>query len=421
MERNGFLGRKRNLRTKDILEKELFDLNQKNCKSLREYVKKKKVTWILGAGVSAPAGLPDWKRMLAGMWTRVTQLEWRGDDLSGGADKIFVNARKNILQTEDDLDLYYKRANDASSEDSVGIFDDINVLESAEYMWNYVKSFFHADQKGNQEALAEAVLDSLIKKVLCIKQSQEELRETLKKQALGRLAALLGEQKGSVITYNYDNLLEFCLEKIEGVRADDIKIYCDRNNDFCSSPEKINIYHPHGRLNVVETAEGSESEFTVLTESSYYDLEQQIYNWQNSIQAKAPMDTSCVFIGFSGDDYNFRRIIKNTGIQNKYGKKDRESGGNHFIFICLDKAVEKFYKKAAEDYRAEKGTGCPLWDEEMFRFIKTKREYVYDRIQLVERLHAQFAYWEKRGITAVWTTYEELPLCLEGFLDKIMD
>lgn len=214
MERNGFLGRKRNLRTKDILEKELFDLNQKNCKSLREYVKKKKVTWILGAGVSAPAGLPDWKRMLAGMWTRVTQLEWRGDDLSGGADKIFVNARKNILQTEDDLDLYYKRANDASSEDSVGIFDDINVLESAEYMWNYVKSFFHADQKGNQEALAEAVLDSLIKKVLCIKQSQEELRETLKKQALGRLAALLGEQKGSVITYNYDNLLEFCLEKI---------------------------------------------------------------------------------------------------------------------------------------------------------------------------------------------------------------
>lgn len=405
------------MKTEDILEKELFELNQKNYEILHEYVRKKEVTWILGAGVSAPAGLPEWKKMLAGMWARVTQLEWRGDNVCDGADKVFVNVRKNILlEQKNALDSYYNRADGARSENSVGIFDDINVLESAEYMWNYVKSFFRADKTENQEVLAEAVLDSLIKKVLCIKQPQEKLCETLKEQALGKLAVLLKEQKGNVITYNYDNLLEFCLEKIAGVPTEDVKVYCDRDDDFCSNSEKINIYHPHGRLNVVEIEERKESEFTVLTESSYYELEQQIYNWQNSIQAKALMDTSCVFMGFSGDDYNFRRIIKNTGIQKKYGRKEHEKGGKHFIFICLDKAVEKIYKKAADDYCAKNGEGCPLWNEKMFRFIKKESQYIYDRIQLVERLHAQFAYWEKRGITAVWTTYEELPVCLEGFL-----
>ena len=172
----------------------------------------------------------------------------------------------------------------ACLENDAGIFDDVNVLESAEYMWNYVKSFFPAKQEEEQESLAEAVLDSLIKKTLSINLQQEKLREEFQNQALEKIALILKEYKGTVITYNYDNLLEFCLAQIAGVPAEDIKVYCDRDEDFRSDPEKINIYHPHGKLNVVEEENGKESEFTVLTESSYYDLEQQLYNWQNSVQ-----------------------------------------------------------------------------------------------------------------------------------------
>lgn len=400
------------MRIKEILEEKLFEQNKKNYDDFCNRVIKKEVTWVLGAGISAPAGLPDWKKMLTGMWARVTQLEWREENAQDGTANAFQEARKDIFPKEKKaLDTYYKRVNSASLENDAMIFDDVNVLESAEYMWNYVRSFFPAKQKESQESLAEAVLDSLIKKTLCINLQQEKLYEKLKNQAIQKIAVLLKEQKGTVITYNYDNLLEFCLAQIVGVPAEDIKVYCDRDEDFRSDPEKINIYHPHGKLNIVEEENGKESKFTVLTESSYYDLEQQLYNWQNSVQAKALMDTSCVFIGFSGDDYNFRRIIKNTGIQKKSSRKGRK----HFIFICLDKAVEKIYKNAADDYRAKNGEECQLWDEEMFRFIKNDNQYIYDRIQFIERLHAQFNYWEKRGITAIWTTYEELPSCLEGF------
>lgn len=400
------------MRIKEILEEKLFEQNKKNYDDFCNRVIKKEVTWVLGAGISAPAGLPDWKKMLTGMWARVTQLEWREENAQDGTANAFQEARKDIFPKEKKaLDTYYKRVNSACLENDAMIFDDVNVLESAEYMWNYVRSFFPAKQKESQESLAEAVLDSLIKKTLCINLQQEKLYEKLKNQAIQKIAVLLKEQKGTVITYNYDNLLEFCLAQIVGVPAEDIKVYCDRDEDFRSDPEKINIYHPHGKLNIVEEENGKESKFTVLTESSYYDLEQQLYNWQNSVQAKALMDTSCVFIGFSGDDYNFRRIIKNTGIQKKSSRKGRK----HFIFICLDKAVEKIYKNAADDYRAKNGEECQLWDEEMFRFIKNDNQYIYDRIQFIERLHAQFNYWEKRGITAIWTTYEELPSCLEGF------
>ena len=53
------------LMTKEILGKDIYELNRKHYDMLKKEVTDENVTWILGAGISAPAGLPNWTTLLA--------------------------------------------------------------------------------------------------------------------------------------------------------------------------------------------------------------------------------------------------------------------------------------------------------------------------------------------------------------------
>ncbi len=86
--------------------------------------------------------------------------------------------------------------------------------------------------------------------------------------------------------------MEFCLEKIGHFTPDQVAAICDRDLEKADDGEKINIHHPHGGLKVFDTVMEKESENMILTESSYYEMEQQAYNWENSVQAKALVETS---------------------------------------------------------------------------------------------------------------------------------
>ena len=63
------------LTTKEILGKDIYELNRKHYDMLKKEVTDENVTWILGAGISAPAGLPNWTTLLAKMWARLSELE----------------------------------------------------------------------------------------------------------------------------------------------------------------------------------------------------------------------------------------------------------------------------------------------------------------------------------------------------------
>lgn len=143
-------------------------------------------------------------------------------------------------------------------------------------------------------------------------------------------------EKGSVITYNYDDLLEFCLDKVANASSHEVQVICDCDERKTDNSQRINIHHPHGALSIKRNRFSKESEHIILTEHSYYQMEQKAYSWQNSVQAKALMDTSCAFIGFSGDDYNFRRIIKNV---------DCACKPRHYIFSALTTCFMNCIKK----------------------------------------------------------------------------
>lgn len=374
------------MQLKDVLDKEILSLNEDNFQKLKEMVDKDKATWVLGAGISVPAGLPDWNTLLAKMWARLSEIDPGTSTKAGGDANAFVKARQNKLDQIKNYAGFQKKVKEACEGKGENIFSEINVLESAEYMWNYIGDLIYSDLGADaRKELQKQILKELVRDSLSITKNSDELKTCLTDQAAGNLARLLGKKgKGTVITYNYDDIMEFCLSEIAGLDGKDISVICDCDLEKLDIRKKISIHHPHGALKIVDSKLGKESENIILTESSYYELEREAYRWENSVQANALVETSCIFIGFSGDDYNFRRIIKNIGV-----KRKKEQQSKHYIFICVDKLVTKIC-----------GKDLTVIGEE---------RYLYRNIQFFNILYAQYSYWNNHGIIPIWSTYNELP------------
>lgn len=281
----------------------------------------------------------------------------------------------------------------------------------------------------------------ILKSCTWIEEDKAEFAKRLKGSVLDELAGLLSEEREkpscNVITYNYDNLLEFFLkENYSCTEGREMKIFCEEDMDKVSEYKKINIYHPHGCLKVIEdNLEPKDTEKIILTESSYYRVEQKAYRWENSVQAKAFLDTSCIFIGFSGQDYNFRRMIKNIA------HEDNDKSNKHFIFFCVDSFIEKLIGEEADKRlreqcvkeKLEEGIRAGMKPDKLSELVcrsatevKSDSEYrkkweaqieeimkednfAYENVQLLYFLYAQYMYWTRYGIVPIWTTFEELP------------
>lgn len=373
------------MQLEEILDNNIIDLNRENYQELKSKVNEDKVTWILGAGVSVPAGLPNWDTLLAKMWARLLEIDPGDNTRANTEETAFVTARQEKLRKITDYSKFRKETKRASMGEGGNIFSGINVLESAEYMWNYIENLISSNlDTDTRRKLQKQVLKELIRDSLSIDMSDKDLKECLADQVVGKLAKLIKKRgKGDVITYNYDDIFEFCLHEMKPSTKNKVSVICDCDSEKHNTNADIHIHHPHGALKIVNSKLGKESENIILTESSYYELEREAYRWENSIQAKALVETSCVFVGFSGDDYNFRRIIKNMGPRKK---KERSK---HYIFICIDDLIKKICGNDITKLQAEK--------------------YLYKNIQLINRLHAQYSYWNNKGIIPIRSTYEELP------------
>ncbi len=379
-----------NMQLKDVLDKNILSLNERNYQALKEKVSEDKVTWILGAGVSVPAGLPGWNTLLAKMWARLSEIDPGANTRADEDEKAFVKARQDKLNQITNHRKFREKIKNAYMGKDDNIFSGINVLESAEYMWNYIENLISGDLGAEEKKkLQKQILKELVRNSLSIDKESEDLKACLANQAVGKLAKLLKKRKrGTIITYNYDDIAEFCLCEMAGLTEKEVSVVCDCDLEKHDTNKKIHINHPHGALKIVNSKLGKESEEIVLTEDSYYELEREAYRWENSVQANALVETSCVFMGFSGDDYNFRRIIKNIG------SKQKETPNKHYIFICINDLIKRIC-----------GSDLAKLHEE---------RYLYINIQLINRLYAQYSYWNNQGIIPIWSTYDELPDMIAG-------
>lgn len=119
----------------------------------------------------------------------------------------------------------------------------------------------------------------------------------------------------SIISYNYDDIVETSLQK------KDLGILFRSIYGVGMNPLKgeIPIYHVHGFLPRDQTL-GSNNKIT-LGENVYHQQYMDTYSWNNLVQLNKLRENTCFFIGISLTDPNMRRLLDIANTQKGYTDK----------------------------------------------------------------------------------------------------
>lgn len=121
----------------------------------------------------------------------------------------------------------------------------------------------------------------------------------------------------SVITYNYDDLVETAMTGRGNMTVASV-VAKSRNHQ-----DEVPIYHVHGMI----PHEKSEIASTpVISERDYHDIYRESFHWSNVEQLHTLDRNSCFFIGLSMTDPNLRRLLDFS-----HNGSDREI--HHYAFL----------------------------------------------------------------------------------------
>lgn len=124
----------------------------------------------------------------------------------------------------------------------------------------------------------------------------------------------------SIITYNYDDLMEMALEKRGKKRA--VSIYSKSRN----FRNEIPVYHVHG---LIPKENQGMIPTPVLSEKEYHDIYRESFHWSNIEQLHALDRNTCFFFGLSMTDPNLRRLLD-------FSHTGSDNDPHHFAFLKRD-------------------------------------------------------------------------------------
>lgn len=243
---------------KDWLKKESFDENtthkavevllSPDLKSAQKAFFSGPNTFFLGAGVSRSEGLPGWKTLLMALISDAT------------GSKI----------EEKEFDALFE-ANGSSS-----------II-----MGRYIRRLYN----DNNEQMRKAIRNCLYKK---------KTYKDIKSNTIQKICELVkNNQKKvkSIITYNYDDLIE---QQLANIRIPSCSVFDTREPDA-----RFPVYHVHGILDQANL----KSSDIVLSEDEYHEQYRRSFMWSNVEQLHALQNNNCFFIGLSMTDPNLRRLL----------------------------------------------------------------------------------------------------------------
>lgn len=246
----------------DVLKIRSVDLSE-HLSEVNKAYQLERLVIVLGAGVSAEYGLPDWEtllqKLLLGSFTQ------NGDGRLGKSAvlaKFFTKAFTH------------------------------NPLIAARYLRNHYKN--NNRDYTFEQAVREALYDSIDNSI-----DSEFFNE------LAQLCIAPGKKPNldSLITYNYDDILEKHLDALKiGFSYKSIS-----EVGVNAGPGQFPIYHVHGFL--PRDGELGESNNITLSEDAYHQQYHDTYSWNNLVQINKFRDKSCLFIGLSLKDPNIRRLL----------------------------------------------------------------------------------------------------------------
>lgn len=244
-------------------QEEKDQINSARIRRLQEQYQNENVTLFLGAGVSISAGLPLWSELIHQMFIALVYRRLGGEEDLTDAEKAAISrlAEKNQESTPLTQVRYISSALDADE--------------------------FHC----------------IMRKSLYGKEVSIETDELL--NAIAVLSKPIRNHKGlkSIITYNFDDLLERKLSEKE------IGYQIISHEKDIPTPEVLNIYHVHGYLPKEKEYSPTSDATLVFSEENYHELYRDVYSWSNLTQLNAFRETTCLFVGCSLEDPNLRRLL----------------------------------------------------------------------------------------------------------------
>lgn len=207
-----------------------------------------------------------------------------------------------------------------------------------------------------------------------------------------------------IIDYNYDTMVEDSLQDEGFAQTVEKKYGCalkagrlgrrtqqnrklevfhqagevpDEFHGYENESDKLYLYHVHGCLK-----RGESPLPVIFSESSYDNLGNKFYDWCNQVQAELCLRFPLLFIGFSGNDPNFRRLLK----QMSYSTKRPES--YLFMRLCDVRKIiqfgEKDYSKILDEIvddndKKKKKEKLDAWIDHAMEVLLETIEYYYHK------------------------------------------
>ena len=244
-----------------------------SIKALRTAFGQQRLTLFLGAGVSVANGLPTWEKLVLSLYfSTISEQQMNG--WRPYANYLYAISEWYLKRSIEPLEITARKTKSFYENSDVGEKAFLDAIRDALYG---VNTFF-APQKlrgGN------STLDSVVK--LCAAKRS------------GRFGV------SSVISYNYDNLLELTLK---GKRPNQ-PVY---SND-AQIADRLPIFHVHGYVPHRPQEIGNSNGGIIFTEAEYNVVASDPYSWSNIVQLREMSSNVGLMIGLSLSDRNIRRLL----------------------------------------------------------------------------------------------------------------
>lgn len=226
---------------------------------------------FLGAGVSSSAGMPDWNTLLNSLFVAYLTREFDGDSAISDSDIAELVGRLNRVSEPSALMAarYLRRGLVRNGE------------EAKEFVTAITKSLYDLRNKKYD--------------------TDSRLLQAISATCMPRRT---GAKVRSVVTYNFDDLLE------KQLNQKNILYRCVYTEGEVYDPDELPIYHVHGFLpENRKKYNWLEKSTLVFSEEGYHHIYTNAYHWSNLVQLNCLRENNCLMIGLSMTDPNLRRLL----------------------------------------------------------------------------------------------------------------
>lgn len=239
---------------------------------LRDAYKQGKLNLYLGAGVSAASGLPNWKQLVVSMYFRYMKIE-QWNSIRPFPNYLYAIGEWYLNKTGESLDIIIRKLKSNLTPEEF-----LRILYSC--LYNQLDEV-HVENPFNNSYYSNDLLVQITE-----------------------LIAKPGRKINSVITYNFDDLLE------QSLKARNVNYTPVFTGNTRPANGSLPVYHPHGFMPFANKQPNEHSTGKIiLSEDDYNSVANSNNYWANQTQTSYLTQGTGLMIGLSFSDRNLRRLI----------------------------------------------------------------------------------------------------------------